>query len=366
MNDAASPVSATAPRTYRVLGVEGGGMRGIYSAAYLQALLTSYQKTRRCGRIDLGKAFDLIAGTSTGAIVASALAANIPMDHVIKLYREAGPKVFPEKVPSSFFGAVRQMPVRSRINAKGAAALEAALVEALKGVTIGEIWKERGIALAFPAVEMSHHRAWVFKTPHLANSKDRDGNFTLVQACMATSAAPVYRSLYRVKNPDGEGYYTFVDGGLWANNPILVGLIDALGMTQSGDHIELFCLGTCPPPSGDQIGPNDVDRGMIAWRFGADVPVVSISAQQFAYDHMARMLSGFVDRKVSIVRLPTGEVPPSLQAHLALDETSSASLDALVSHANTDAHIALSQAGDAKNINGLLIDNLFRTAPEAH
>ena len=362
MSDASSQPTTVC----RVFALEGGGMRGIYTAAYLEAMLTSYEKIRHCGRIDLGKACQLIAGTSTGAIVAAALAADVPLDKVIALYRDKGPGIFPEKIPASTLGVLMQVGHRSRINREGAAALKAALTDALGDVTIGQVWSQRRIALAFPTVEMSHHRAWVFKTPHLANSKDRDGNFTLVDACMATSAAPIYRSLHQVQNPDGPGTFTFVDGGLWANNPILVGLIDALGMTQDGDTIEIFCLGTCPPPSGDQIAADEVDRGLKEWRFGGDVPGVAISAQQFAYDHMARMLAPFLKRKISIVRFPTGEVPPSLQNHLALDETSPKSLDALVSHAQTDAHLALSHAGDAANGNGRLIDNLFRTAPEAH
>ena len=74
---------------------------------------------------------------------------------------------------------------------------------------------------------MSQHRSWVFKTPHLATTTNhRDDRTRLVDVCMATTAAPVYRSIAIVDHADGgvEGCRAFVDGGLWANNPVLVGL----------------------------------------------------------------------------------------------------------------------------------------------
>ena len=59
----------------------------------------------------------------------------------------------------------------------GAAALEKALFDELGGVTMGDVWRDRGIGLAIPAVEMSRHHAWVFKTPHLANTQHRDDGY---------------------------------------------------------------------------------------------------------------------------------------------------------------------------------------------
>jgi hypothetical protein len=339
-------------------------MRGIYSAAYLDALSTSYGKMRGIRGLDLGKAFNLIAGTSTGAIVACGLAKGIPMRKVVDIYIKKGPGIFPEKVPSGLGGLMFQFFKRSALNRDGAKALSEALDAELGATKVIDIWKDRGIALAVPAVEMMHHRAWVFKTPHLPNSKDRDGNFTLTQVCMATSAAPIFRSMYQVGNPDGPGTFTFVDGGLWANNPVLIALIDALALTKPGDTIEIFCLGTCPPPSGDQVAADEVDRGFAEWKFGAEVPGVAISAQQFAYDNMAKMIGKHVSRDVKIIRFPTGDVPPSLQEHLDIDETSKASMDALVSHAQTDAYLALSQEGDEQNDVGQRLRALLTAAPE--
>jgi uncharacterized protein len=350
--------------TYRALCIDGGGMRGIYSAAYLNALNSGYCRKRDITRIDLGKAFNLICGTSTGAILACALANDVDLERVVKLYRDKGQAIFPEKVPGSLLKLALQWPHRRLLNMTGAKALEAALTEELQGTTIGDVWKKRKIALALPAVEMSRHRAWVFKTAHLANSKDRDGNYTLVQACMASTAAPVFRSMAWLPAPDGQSNMAFVDGGLWANNPVLVGLIDALGMTEPGDAIELFCLGTCPPPSGDQVASEEqTHRGYAEWRVGADVANVAIAAQQYAYDNMALMIGRHTGRNVHVIRFPKGAPAASLMEHLDLDETRPVSMNALIRQGQTDAYEAMSVAGRRDDKDGNAIDRLFLSAP---
>ena len=348
----------------RVLSIEGGGMRGLYSAVYLSSLARRYAETRSVEDLDIGKGFDLITGTSTGAIIACALAADVSPDRVVELYRKCGPSIFPRKLPEKIgLDLVRQIWKRSQYLKAGAIALEKALVAEFGETTLDEIWENRKIALAIPAVEMSHHRAWVFKTPHLANTRHRDYKYRLVDVCLATTAAPIYRSMARIKNPDTTGHRVFVDGGLWANNPVLVGLIDALEMTDKGDRIEIFCLGTCPRPGGEFIGCDDLDRGLLGWQFGGGVVSLSLDAQEFVFNKMARMLSRHVERECQIVRFPHSTVPADFMKYLGLDETDSAAMDALVARAQADVDETLSHCGDASNSEGQLLHTLLNELP---
>ena len=224
---------------YRVLSLDGGGMRGIYTAAFLARLADQFGRIRGEPALDLGRGFDLIAGTSTGAIVGCALAIGRPMAEIVDLYREHGPKIFPHRIDgrgSAIFRATQG----SRYVRAGDKALRKALEAVLSDTTMLDVYSGRGISLCVPAVLMSEHRAWVFKkTPC---SGVRDENYPLVDICIATSAAPIYRSLAAIDDPDTSGgpKQIFADGGLWANNPILVGLVDALTVAAPDRPIEIF------------------------------------------------------------------------------------------------------------------------------
>jgi hypothetical protein len=354
-------------RPIRVLSLDGGGMRGTYTATYLDRVASTFAKRRGVAALDIGAAFDLIVGTSTGGIIACALAAGLPLPEIVKLYTQHGPAIFSRRLPEGPAGVFFDQRKRPRALAAGTEALRAALTDKLGTKTLGQIYRERGIALAIPAVEMSQHRAWVFKTPHLHGTNHRDDNYTLVDVCLATSAAPVYRSLAAVVHPDpgATSFNVFVDGGLWANNPVLVGLIDALDLTERGQEIHVFCLGTCPLPAGEQIAKDALDRGLLGWKFGGEAAGLSIDAQQFAFDHMAKKLARHVDRLCEVVRFPSDKVPAALIPYLGLDETRPEAFEALINQARTDADMTNSKCSYAdKDHEAALICSLFESAPQ--
>ena len=351
-------------KTFRVLSIDGGGMRGLYTATYLDALAKRYAITRKSGALDIGKGFDLIVGTSTGGIIACALAAGIQLDKVSHLYTKHGPQIFPRKLPQDIGALLVNGTKWSSFIHEGNQALKNALTEAFGDLKVIDIYTDRGISLAVPAVEMTKHGSWVFKTPHLKNSKHRDDHYKLADICLATSAAPIYRSLAAIDNPDTAGYRVFCDGGLWANTPILVGLIDALEMTSQGDKIEVYCLGTCPRPSGEHISKDDVDRGLLGWRFGGYAVSLSLDAQEFAFRNMARMLTSHLNRQVDIITFPCETPAADIMQYLDLDETRQAGLDALINQANRDVDITLSACGNTNDREGQFLDNLFLSLPE--
>ena len=358
----------TQSRCLRVLSIDGGGMRGVYTSAYLSALSKEVAARRDIGdtdNLDVGKVFDLIVGTSTGGIIACALAAGVCLDEVSKLYLQHGKDIFPVKMPSGCnLDLLRQFFTRPKHLAHGSAVLANILEEKFGQETMREVYERREIALAIPAVEMSQHHSWVFKTPHLDGR--RDDNFRLVEICLATSAAPLYRSMALVMNPTmPENHYVFVDGGLWANNPVLVGMIDALQMTEQGDRIEIFALGTCQRPSGSILCADDMHRGLGEWKFGGEAMAVSLDAQQFAYDKIAKLLSKHVDRDCRIVRFPCGNVSAEAMQYLDLDETSERGMQVLATQAQNDVSRTLSAWDHPANDDEKLLVKLFEDLPKA-
>jgi len=339
-------------------------MRGVYTAAYLDALEQSFAQKRGVAHLDVGKAFGLITGTSTGAIIGCGLAMGLSPFQMRDLYVTRGAKVFPRKMPSRLgFDLVKQLLGRPRHLARGDQALTEALVAVLGGTTLREIWERRGIALAIPAVNMSNFRGWVFKTPHDRMSNRRDDDYTLVDVCRASSAAPLYRSLAAIDDPRGNGYDVFADGGLWANNPVIVGLVEALRMLEgSSEDIEIFCLGSCGKPEGQIIPRTGVHRGLAPWKFGGEAANVSIAAQEFVFDMIARMLAPHLKRSVQVVRFPSNKVPGAMLKYLDLDETRPEGLDVLKRQARHDADMTNSgiQQGTAE---GLAIEALFNAMP---
>jgi uncharacterized protein len=351
---------------FRVLTLDGGGMRGTYTATYLERVCAAFAHRRGLPAIDVGAAFDLIVGTSTGGIIACGLASGVPLAKVIDLYTNHGPKIFRRQLPQSAVEVWTDNSKRPTALAAGEAELRSALEGVLKKTTIKEIYDRRGIALAITAVEMSQHRSWVFKTPHLPMTNHRDDGYSLVDVCLATTAAPVYRSMAAIDHPGtaGNGFNVFVDGGLWANNPVLVALIEALDIAAPGQPIEVYCLGTCPVPAGEQIARDAVHRALPQWQYGGDAAALAIDSQQFAYDFMAKKLAKYIGRPCDIVRFPADKVPAALIPYLDLDDTRPEAISALINQARSDADMTNSKCMYCDtDREAMLICRLFNSAP---
>lgn len=361
--------SIPAPKPYRVLCIDGGGMRGIYTAAFLDRLLHQYSVIRQVESLDIGKGFDLISGTSTGAILGCAAAVGRPMSEVVELYELNGAKIFPHRIREGYLSPIYRILAGFVSNGyvrRGDDALKAALDEYLEDVTMKIVFERRGISLSIPTVSMESHRPWVFKkTP---KSGVRDDNYRLSDVCLASSAAPIFRSLAAIKNPDQgtDNFRVFADGGLWANNPVLVGMIDALACAADGQEIEIFSIGNVSRPAGEQIAPREVHRSMAKWQFGAAIGPLSIDAQEKSYDDMARFLAGQfskLGRKVTHTRIPQQKVAATMMPYLGLDDSRKRALKALINQGHEDADLVKSMCDRPDHPEGRMIHSLLNDIP---
>lgn len=129
------------PGHLRVLSIEGGGTRGLYTASYLESLAWRYAVARKVTGLDVGRGSDLIVGTSTGAVTAYALAAGVPLDRVATLYRNFGQQIFPRKVPKRIGAILANHPRHLRFST---AALEKILRAELRDTILGTAFGRTG------------------------------------------------------------------------------------------------------------------------------------------------------------------------------------------------------------------------------
>lgn len=205
-------------RSVQVLALTGGGFRGLYTAHVLERL------ERAAGR-PIGSCFDLIAGTSIGGILALAVAFEVPMREVVRVFCEHGGQIFPPKpwYAGSF---------SSRHKAEALREVLALLLP--KDATVGDAKH----ALAIPVLNLTHGKQQVVKTRHSAGW-DRDTRYKVIDVALATAAAPIYLPVASMDNQ------LFADGGLFANAPDLIGLHEVDKFFGVDDqHVSMLSVGT--------------------------------------------------------------------------------------------------------------------------
>jgi patatin-like phospholipase/acyl hydrolase len=197
----------------RVLSIDGGGIRGLIPALVLAEI------EQRCGR-PAGELFDLVAGTSTGAIIACALTRPdpLPAEEIARIYVEEGPRIFDRSLLKRITSADGYLDERY-----DNAGLLAALERHLGGVRLAEA--EPDLLLTVYDLEA---RESLFL--------DRETQMSMVEAAHASSAAPSYFEPVRLADS------TFVDGGVFATNPALCAFalaeepVELLASLGTGEH----------------------------------------------------------------------------------------------------------------------------------
>lgn len=348
-------------KPYRVLSLDGGGMRGLYTAVLLNGLASHYSIDGKKGQLDVGRGFDLISGTSTGGILGVGLAFGLSLNSIIDLYEHSGTSIFPRPMPTD--GGEKWWAIKNlKRPAADARALRKKLDEVFGSTTLEQLFRERGISLCIPSVSVSDQKSLTFKTPHY-DGLTRDPSFSLTDVCLATSAAPFFFPMHQMEHPLTAATLTFADGGLWANNPVLVSLIEALRITDCNRPIEIISVGTCAPPAGEIINEKGANRGIGDWRFGVKALELSLEAQSQGHNFMAELLCPFIKCECTIVRLPSDPPSSEQSRYLRMDNAAPEAISALKGLATHDVEkiLGLIKAG---NKDLALLDNIFHELPE--
>ncbi|MGC8509049.1 MAG: patatin-like phospholipase family protein, partial [Thiomonas sp.] len=206
--------SACPPPRFSVLALDGGGARGYLTAKILEQIEVELDCSSETP-MPLGQRFDLIAGTSTGGIIALALAAGLPARTVSRLYTQFVPRIFSS--------AMRQPLWRRWTHARYRAdGLHQALEAIFDGLTLADLRTD----VCVTAVSLANAQ------PVILHSNYRDGGFPPVSAkladlAMATAAAPTYFVASSCAH-----FTDLVDGGVCSNNPALLGVVEAFGFSR--------------------------------------------------------------------------------------------------------------------------------------
>jgi patatin-like phospholipase/acyl hydrolase len=228
-------------KKFKILSIDGGGIKGVFPAMYLM-LLEAELKKRTDGKTKIYQHFDLIAGTSTGGIIAIALALGIPAKEIYNLYLDNAKKIFGSKKPF-FFGQIRNSAHERDILEK---LVRNKFKEANKG--IDPRLKDCKTDVCIPIYDLIQGNPSVLKTKY-HHSFNRDYHIPAYQVAMATSAAPTYFDPYTSEYVDLNGtkqdFANKVDGGMMANNPTLVTFLEAIkAFKVDMSDLEIFSLGT--------------------------------------------------------------------------------------------------------------------------
>lgn len=297
--------------TVRVLAIDGGGIRGIVPATVLAEV------ERLSGR-PTSALFDLVAGTSTGGILALGLTcpdaggepAHTAVD-LVGLYEQEGPRIFSR----SLWRTVRSIGglVDERYDA---GPLEAALARYLGDTTMRQALAEVFVT----AYDLPGRQPFFFRSSRAA--LDAAYDFPMRVAARATSAAPTYFEPLEVPGIGGDPRtYCLADGGVYANNPTMCAFAEARARYPDATRFVILSLGT-----GEQTRPIPCDEargwGLLEWA----VPVLGV-----VFDGVGDTVQYQVEQLV-------GAFPSSLQVRLQprlvvgnddLDDASATNISAL-------------------------------------
>nr|WP_321510254.1 CBASS cGAMP-activated phospholipase [uncultured Hyphomonas sp.] len=213
---------------FRILSIDGGGIKGILPATILANLENALPDNH-----GLAKHFDLIAGTSTGGIIAIGLALGVSAKTILDLYLTEGDRIFPS-APWMFGRIGRRVGLAKQIFHRryDPTVLDHELARIIGGRKFGEA----KCRLVVPAFDQNTE-PYIFKTAHHPDYK-RDWKEDALTVARATSAAPAF-----LEGLEHSGR-RFWDGGVFANNPLMMAVVDALACYDiSRRNIEVLSIG---------------------------------------------------------------------------------------------------------------------------
>jgi patatin-like phospholipase/acyl hydrolase len=255
--------------TFRILSLDGGGIKGTFTASVVAALEEMIDGP-------LAQYFDLITGTSTGGIIALGLGLGFTGRELLDLYVNKGPKIFGS---TGFYNRTSRILLSAFQPRHSQEQLRRVLSETFGTRRLGESTKR----LVIPSFRCNSGQVELFKTSH----HDRfrvDYKVDAVDIALATSAAPTYFEA----STDVKGQ-SYIDGGVWANCPIVAGLLEAIHVLDvKPTDIRVLSIGTTQ--EAFMVNARERSGGKLRW--GAGLFRLLMHAQMEAALAQSNIISG--------------------------------------------------------------------------
>jgi patatin-like phospholipase/acyl hydrolase len=226
---------------FRILSLSGGGIRGVFQARYLAEIAKSLVGP-------LSSHFQLIAGTSTGAIIALGIALDVPPATLVNLFEEHGYEIFPPKVRHR----AEKLYSWGR---KGSRYSQAPLRKVLEATFGNKRLADCNPPVLISATTLDRFECRVFTTlPRCGLPESRDADLLASEVALASSAAPLFFPAERALTTPAnavEDPRTYVDGGMWANTPSSLAVKHAKQyLGAQFEDMRLISIGNGEMPSG--------------------------------------------------------------------------------------------------------------------
>lgn len=302
-------------KPFKILCIDGGGIKGLYSAKVLSVFEETYGE-------NCSDHFDLICGTSTGGIIALAISLKIPMKDVVLFYSQYGPLIFSQKHKRwaiNKFLSLKQALLSSKYSQKQ---LKKALNEKFSDKRI----KDSNNLLCIPAFNMINGSPRIFKKDY--DTFNQDDNKTYVEVALATTAAPTYFPVVEIDK------IQYADGGLYANNPMLIGLSEVLykwlkpqNVRDENDYdgVQILSINSLENTCGEAYGRKS--RSFLNWRetLFDSYTIGQNKSTLFFLDKLVDHL----DFELKITRIENSPLSPPQDKIIKMDNASEESLKLL-------------------------------------
>jgi len=315
----------TTTKPIRVLSLNGGGVRGIFTISVLAQIERNIENRTSAKDVKIGDYFDLITGTSIGGILALGLASGKSARELEPVFFENASKIFPHQYGWKKFIKRIVKPLYD-----STPLYETVISMIGTNSTFNDLQRR----VLIPAINLSTGKPQFFKTPHNPDFT-RDGGLKLSDAAMATSAAPTYFAPHYCE--DLTAY--FADGGLVANNPSFIGLHEVFRDMKSDfpnatvKDIKILNVGTLADDYC--ISPNTLLNKQKSgyatlWGGGEKLVLTTMTANQHLHQSMLKRELATHNAESNYVYLEDS-IPNEAASDITLDNSSLASLQNLKS-----------------------------------